>query len=288
MRGLRDLLPLIMPLLITALERAMQLAESMEAHGFGRQLAPISLGRRASQQGALLLGLAALGVGMAGVGFWPERHLLVGLLLAGGGLLVGLSFWDQGRRVARSHYRRWLWSQAGYALLAINGLVSVAWLGVWLARGNDWLLYYPYPPYSPWPTFVPWVGLLAVLPVVSGLLLPEAGSSEPETGNWKLEAGDGVVPAQGLAVEPMRPVAVEDRPFRAEGAAAPARWVSAARADTRPRDAARGCVTPRRSTAPLRRLPVMLPVRPRLFAGGAWPWALITRLLVALLVIWRR
>ncbi len=34
-RGIRDLLPLLLPLLVTSLERAMQLAESMEARGFG-------------------------------------------------------------------------------------------------------------------------------------------------------------------------------------------------------------------------------------------------------------
>ena len=59
-RGLRDLLPLIMPLLITALERAMQLAESMEARGFGGPAEPGSRGRRLTQQLAILGGLAAL------------------------------------------------------------------------------------------------------------------------------------------------------------------------------------------------------------------------------------
>ncbi len=41
-RGIRDLLPLVMPLLANGLERAIQLAETMEARGFGSIVTPLS------------------------------------------------------------------------------------------------------------------------------------------------------------------------------------------------------------------------------------------------------
>lgn len=170
-RGLRDILPLVMPLLVTALERAMQLAESMEARGFGGQAAPADGRQRALNQLALLLGLGALGAGFAGSGFWPERQLLVGALLAAGAGLLGWSFWDQGRRVRRTRYHRWVWARNDRVVLAASLLSLLVWSGIWLGRG-DWLFYYPYPPYSPWPTFQPLLGLAIVLLTAPALLLP--------------------------------------------------------------------------------------------------------------------
>jgi hypothetical protein len=118
----------------------------------------------------LLTGLGALSVGMVGLGFWPDRPALTGgLLVAGGGLLVW-SFWEQGRRVRRSRYQRLIWAQADRVLLG----VSLAALGIWLAlllSHGDWLLYYPYPPYSPWPTFEPALGVALLLLAAPALLL---------------------------------------------------------------------------------------------------------------------
>ena len=168
-RGVRDMLPLILPLLVTALERAMQLAESMEARGFGGQ--GMASGPQIRHQLASLFGLAGLGLGMAGIGFWPERALLgAGPLAAGVGLLLW-SFWDQGRQVHRSRYQRWLWGRGDRLVLAFGGLAALGWLVAWLFKG-DWLLYYPYPPYSPWPTFQPMLGLCTLLTALPALFLP--------------------------------------------------------------------------------------------------------------------
>ena len=84
-RGVRDMLPLVMPLLVTALERAMQLAESMEARGFGGQVTAATSRQRMRNLLALLFGLAALGAGFAGLASgrssalwpaccWPREH----------------------------------------------------------------------------------------------------------------------------------------------------------------------------------------------------------------------
>ena len=174
-RGLRDLLPLIMPLLITALERAVHLAESMEARGFGVQTAPAPPAWRTLQQLAILFGLAALAVGLAGLGFWPAQHLLAILLVALGLVALAWSFWDQGRRVQRSRYRRWYWDNGDRLVLVVSLLAGSPWLVAWLVRG-DWLFYYPYPPYSPWPGFQPLLGAAALMLALPGLFLPRGGS----------------------------------------------------------------------------------------------------------------
>lgn len=170
-RGARDMLPLIMPLLVTALERAMQLAESMEARGFGGQTLQASAGERALNQAALLLGLALVGVGFAGAGFWPERRLLAGLLLGAGIALMVGSFWAQGRRVRRTRYHRWAWEHRDRIVLALSLVALVGWGCTWLAPGER-LLYYPFPPYSPWPMFHVAPGLATLLLVVPAVLLP--------------------------------------------------------------------------------------------------------------------
>ncbi len=169
-RGIRDLLPLLLPLLVTALERAMQLAESMEARGFGGQSVTGTPRRRLANQTAILAGLAALGIGLTGLGFWPHWRVWGSLLVAGGVLLLLWSFWDQSRRVKRSRYHRWTWQRPARIVLAV-GLASLAgWLAAWLLRPAA-LSYYPYPPDSPWPVFDPLLGLPLTLAAVPGLLL---------------------------------------------------------------------------------------------------------------------
>jgi energy-coupling factor transporter transmembrane protein EcfT len=160
-----------MPLLVTALERAMQLAESMEARGFGGQMLAATTVERQRNQLILLAGLGALGAGVAGLGFWTDRPWLVGVLLAGGGALLIWSFWDQGRRVRRSRYQRWLWSRVDRIVLVISLIAAGIWILAMLTQA-DWLLYYPYPPYSPWPTFEPVLGFAILLLVAPALALP--------------------------------------------------------------------------------------------------------------------
>lgn len=168
-RGLRDLLPLLMPLLVTALERAMQLAESMEARGFGGATAA-SRRQRTLDQAAILLGVGATGVGFAGTGFWPERPYLTGALLGAGLALLLWGLWDQGRRVRRTRYRRWSWDRFDRLVLGAGGLSAAGWAIALLGRGER-LIYYPYPPYSPWPAFDPVLGTLLLLLAVPGVVL---------------------------------------------------------------------------------------------------------------------
>jgi energy-coupling factor transport system permease protein len=170
LRGIRDLLPLILPLLVTALERAMQLAESMEARGFGGQVLQATPRQRLAHQLALLSGLGLVGLGLAVSGFLPGMKMAGSLQLVGGSALMLWSFWDVGRRSKRTQYRRWPWGRLDRVVVAL-GLAGVAAWGAILVLQPEWLHYYPYAPYSPWPTFNPVVGATLLLLAVPGALL---------------------------------------------------------------------------------------------------------------------
>ena len=162
-----------MPLLVTALERAMQLAESMEARGFGGQVVPASSRQRTLNQLALLFGLGALGAGFAGIGFWPEQRLLAGALLAGGLALLVWSFWDQGRRVRRSRYHRWVWARPDRVIAAASLLSLTIWVGGLLVPRRGHLLL-PVPALHAVADFQPVLGMALVLLAVPALLLQPA------------------------------------------------------------------------------------------------------------------
>ena len=170
-RGIRDMLPLILPLLTSALERAMQLAESMEARGFGGQVVVASSRRRVLHQLALLAGLGLLAAGLAVAGFWAEGEILAALLIALGVLAMLWSFWDTGRRAKRTRYRRWQWRAADRLLFGAGLAGAIGWALAWLL-GDPTLVYYPFPPLSPWPQFNPLLGFLILLLATPGLLLP--------------------------------------------------------------------------------------------------------------------
>jgi energy-coupling factor transport system permease protein len=177
-RGLRDLLPLLMPLLVTALERAMNLAGSMESRGFGGQVIAASTRRRLAHQLVLVGGLALIGLGLAINAFWPHLAAIGWLQVAGGLALLAWSFWDVGRRSKRTRYRRWPWTRLDRVVLVLGLGGAFAWLALMVAR-PEWLHYYPYAPNSPWPTYQPVVGVVLLLLAAPGLLLPVVEEAPP-------------------------------------------------------------------------------------------------------------
>jgi energy-coupling factor transport system permease protein len=168
-RRLRDMLPLVMALLTTALERSFQLAESMEARGFGnvRDLPP---GRDVLYKGLTLLGLAGLLCGFF-VRIYVPGSLVLGTVVALGaiGLLIAV-FWQQGKHVLRSRYRRERrsWRDgvvAGCCLIAAGTAIGAR------IAAPEALAYDPY--LALLPAFEPWLGtaFLALLaPFVAQLL----------------------------------------------------------------------------------------------------------------------
>jgi len=172
-RGLRDLVPLLVPLITTALERSLTLAESMEARGFGGIMRDTASGRRTLLRVATLLGLLSLLAGLVLRAVSPQSQSLGSALAALGLVLGAATLVVQGRAVKRSHFRREHW-QASDSWAALASIVSIV-LFVWIRQQDPTAVwYYPYPPYSPWPTFHPLIGISSALLAAPAFLWPSA------------------------------------------------------------------------------------------------------------------
>jgi energy-coupling factor transport system permease protein len=177
-RGIRDLLPLILPLLANGLERAIQLAETMEARGFGSTVRPMSRREAVlSQLGTLaalliLLGGLFIGTFYAESGIWGWGLVGLGAL----GLLA--VFQLQSRRVRRSRYRRPRWLARDTGVVAASGLVLAVVLFA-KATAPGTLYYIPYPPNSLWPPFDPLLGAALILLALPALLAPRGAGETP-------------------------------------------------------------------------------------------------------------
>ncbi len=164
-RGLRDWLPIVVPLLVSGLERSMGLAEAMVARGYGAvsdRSHPLRL------QLLLAMGLLALLLGWLGWLFftgWTGPALSV--LAAGVCLVVG-TVWLAGKDVPMTRYRSRRWRVRDTLVALGSGLTLAAVQLPIPVIGRDTLYYSPYPHLS-MPTFHPLMGLLLL-----GLLVPAA------------------------------------------------------------------------------------------------------------------
>ncbi|MGC9468803.1 MAG: energy-coupling factor transporter transmembrane component T [Anaerolineae bacterium] len=140
MRGLRDWLPLFMPVLTGGLERALQLAEAMTARGFATGAANGGPRVAAASRFASLGGLVSVLIGgvLRLVPRWASWSVL---FLSAGILLVGLAVWRAGRDVKHTRYRHLVWSWLS-TLSVAGAVVAVGLLLVWGASRD----------YSPYPT----------------------------------------------------------------------------------------------------------------------------------------
>jgi energy-coupling factor transport system permease protein len=170
-RGLRDLLPLFAPLLSGGLEKAVQLAESMEARGFGEVARSSSRKRELVHRALIALAMFALMTGVFLYGYYAARQW-VGVLIAAGGLSLLLgSLLAMSRRVRRSHYRREVWLPRD-TLVSACAMVSVAIMGIiWLLDAES-MTFYPYPRFT-FPPFNPLVGLALLSTVAPVLTAPQ-------------------------------------------------------------------------------------------------------------------
>jgi energy-coupling factor transport system permease protein len=160
LRGLRDWRPLVVPLLVGGLERAMRLSESMVARGFG------STGDEASrpvEQLALIGGLLAAVAGWFVVVWRGGAGWL--LLLTGVAAMAAVVL-ARGRRARRTHYRQEPW-RAVDVLLAGTALVTLAVVALpWSFVDRGTLAWTPYPRLALPP--LDWLVMLAL----AGLALP--------------------------------------------------------------------------------------------------------------------
>jgi energy-coupling factor transport system permease protein len=173
-RGIRDLLPLVMPLLASSLERAIQLAETMEARGFGSAVHPLSGRAALATQLGTLAALLALLAGLFTATYYPQTGTWGWLLAAlGVGVLLAV-FFLQGRRVQRTRYRRPHWQVRDTLLVAASALVVAAVIAARLAVPEA-LAYNPFPPSPLLPPFHPLAASPLLLLALPALLAPQDG-----------------------------------------------------------------------------------------------------------------
>jgi len=162
-RGLRDWLPIFVPLLISGLERALGLAEAMVARGYG---AVADQAHSLQTQALLALGLLGLLLGWLATLFLPQWHAAaMGAMIAGAALIAGLLWWA-GRSVAHTTYRARRWT--GCESLVVLGCavtLAVLWLPLSFVD-QETLVYSPYLRLA-LPPFDPSIGLALL-----GLLVP--------------------------------------------------------------------------------------------------------------------
>lgn len=170
MRRVRDMLPFVLALLTTGLEHSFQLAEALEARGFGARTTHSS---HTTTPARILDDLFSLG-GLSGVlcGFflitWSASSYTVGWsILALSAAVLIISFWRQGHHTPRTRYHNDPWTWQDWATLTAGGLLVSAMLWGQFAR-PEILAYSPY--MNILPPFHLWMGAVCLLPVVPALL----------------------------------------------------------------------------------------------------------------------
>ncbi len=165
--GIRDWQPILIPLLIGGLERAMTLAEVMVARGYG---SPTTREHGLARQGGLIAGLilALTGWGMALWIGWPGW-----LLLALSFLLLATLIRRAGREVKYTTYRPRAWGVDDTLFVAASLCPLVVFAAQYLWMGSGDLGYQTYPQLT-WPPFQPAIGLsllLLLFPIVGNRLV---------------------------------------------------------------------------------------------------------------------
>nr|WP_290666680.1 energy-coupling factor transporter transmembrane component T [Ardenticatena sp.] len=152
MRSWRDVLPLLLPLLIDGLERAIQLAEALESRGFGGRALQGGLRARLALLAGLMLLLLGLGLHRL------LAHPVVGLGMSAAGLLLLLwGFFRLNRAARRTRFHRRPWHDEDKTLLLISlGVLAVVWSVALFDPAA--LAFYPYPRLS-MPPFETWLGV---------------------------------------------------------------------------------------------------------------------------------
>lgn len=140
LRGPADWLPLMLPLLVGGLERALKLAEAMVARGF-------AAGRDQSQAAFIRAGLAlalALVVGGWLLNLVWKQAWGLGLL-AVGVILAAALVWAAGRKIPRTVYRPEGWSLPDGLILYCSVAAGAVFLFPLPGVARETIFYYPYP-----------------------------------------------------------------------------------------------------------------------------------------------
>jgi len=154
MRGVRSWLPLVMPLLVGGLERALQLAEAMMARGFAGGESPASPGDDGHAKGrsrsdsfsrlALIGGLIFFLAGWLLRLVWQMPLLGLLFLFTGAALIVG-ALWVVGRRHPHTVHRPAPWTARDWAVITGAALTMTVMLVPLPGLDRSSIFYYPYP-----------------------------------------------------------------------------------------------------------------------------------------------
>jgi energy-coupling factor transport system permease protein len=181
--GVRGLRGLIVPVLEEGLERAIQLAASMDSRGYGRRTHQSTWSRRASGAGVLV------GLGGAVVGTYQiisvDGHGLGVALLSGGVLVAIAAGFVAGRRVHRTRYRPDPWRGPEWLVVACAAIVAVAYT---LTVHDPLAVGVPYA----WPT-------LRLVPFLATLVAAVPAFATPEVPTGLPRAASATKPAKVAA-----------------------------------------------------------------------------------------
>lgn len=174
--GVRDFIPIVVPLLAGGLDRSLVMAEALESRGFGASASAPSRVRNPWQEFAfglgVITGLGGLAVAVyclaVGLATWAVIAGLVGCIS-----LAALVRMSPTPLPARTRYRTLRWTPAD-SLVTVASLVTVTIVIIWNGVRPGSLAYAPYPTLTVPPVDIP---LLLVL----GLLITPALVFRPGT-----------------------------------------------------------------------------------------------------------
>jgi energy-coupling factor transport system permease protein len=176
-RGLRDWMPIVVPLVISGLERSMGLAEAMVARGYGATSDQAQPLRVRAMLAAGLLGL--LGGWLAWL-FFPSWKGATGGMMALSAGIIASAVWLAGKKARHTTYRPRRWTR--YDAVAAIGCGLALAVALLPLPGIDraTLHYAPYPRLTA-PPFDPFIGLGLL-----GLLAPVLTAAKPRAEDTRL------------------------------------------------------------------------------------------------------